>query len=77
MAATTERQRVVKHFQDKKETFKAPVDLALALRADQVGPRELADDAEYVQKALKAGYKSPMFKDLFDAVNGSAKTETK
>lgn len=73
----TERQGVVKHFQDKKQTFKQPVDLALALRADQVGPKELESEKEYVNKALKAGYKSPLFKELFDEVNGTNKTEKK
>lgn len=72
----TARQNVVKHFQDKKQKFAKPADLAVALRQDQLTAKELAAEKEYVDTALKAGYKSPLFTELFKDVNGSAKVET-
>lgn len=71
----TERQKIVKHFQTKKQKFVDSKEMAVALRQDQVGERHFDNEKEYVDKVLKAGYKSDMAVQLLNDINGT-KSET-
>lgn len=73
----TERQKIVQHMTDNDVKFQTTVDMAIYLARDkqQTQPR-LANESEYVDKVLKAGYKSKMAKDLFDDIQ-AAKKQTK
>lgn len=70
----SERQAVVKHFADRKVKFNKPVDLAVALRQDQVTTKELSGQKEYVEKVLKSGYTSTLTRQLFEDVNSAKPT---
>lgn len=70
----TERQAVVQHFVDKGIQFKTTVDMAIYLAQDKQQTRpQLADQKDYVEKVLKAGYKSTMAKQLMDDINQAVK----
>lgn len=72
----TERQVIVQHFADKKMKFQTTVDMAVYLARDLQQTRpQLADQKPYVEKVLKAGYKSTMAKDLFDDINKATPDE--
>jgi hypothetical protein len=74
----TERQKIVQHFADKNIKPSTTVDMAIYLKGDSMKTRpELANEKEYVDKVLKAGYKSRMAKDLFDDIQEAQKQPTK
>lgn len=73
----TERQKIVKHFQDKKQKFADSKEMAVALRQDQVSERNFDNEKEYVDKVLKSGYKSEMANQLLNDINGTKSTEEK
>jgi hypothetical protein len=70
--AMTERQAVVQHFVDKDVKVGSTIDMAVYLAGDQQQTRpQLADQKEYVEKVLKAGYTSTLAKQLFEDIKKS------
>jgi hypothetical protein len=74
----TERQRIVQHFTDNNIKPSTTIDVAVYLKGDSMKTRpELTNEKEYVEKVLKAGYKSRMAKDLFDDIQEAQKQPAK
>lgn len=76
MAEKTERQAVIDYFVENKVHMEQPVDLAIAMQKDKQDRtrQHLIGSKDYIDRTLKAGYKSQAMTDLFKDIQAARKT---